>query len=560
MDMDGRPVNSLTRDEEFGCLVGIGALPPSADPARYATSESPVAGLLDAWKAWLRTAPKSRRERVARIYSSLRAAQLTGAELTFNLPGCDDLLSRKWVGRRVCWWPQGLVDTRCVGLVSSRLHRDSGRNARVLQALRLSLTAVDAVSERLLASSGTSLCEYIDQCGSLFELPVLNVSVSREHRSATPWVDELVRISDSVARPDLLISPPVALPPVALRSGDTAGPTAERSSVLKDVPVRDLVIALLSQRLFILKIRRSGNWWKILRAGFDDGLWQPGSVRVVVGQGLCADDLVGELQGLGAVGWHLMADRESRSASLPEMQERIAESLPESESAASAELSPDERSLMTELLQRGAQSDWLVHWTRSPISEWAGERHDEYLNSVVLGDGVEDRTAFGTLTRIVREGLIRATPGNTRTSTDVVCLSAVPFTQLLTQRVFRQHRGRWDCEHYGIGVRWQFVRARGGRPVIYGNEETWQSLPVGERPWFQPDKTSTAAEPVDWRSENEWRMTGDLDLSSARRADVFVYCATSQEAVRLRSICNWRVVPVDQLMAMRNETTSAEDT
>lgn len=552
--MDGRPDNALTRDEEFESLVAAGALPPSADRAHYSACDSPVAGLLEAWKDWLRTAPRSRWQRAARIHGSLRAAQLAGAELTFTIPGCDDLLASKWIGRRVCWWPRGSMDTSCVGIVSSRLYRDSGRNARVLQALRLSLTAVDPVSECLLASSDTSLCEYINQCGSLFELPVLNVSVSRQQRSATPWVDELVRVSDAAVRPDLLISPRVALP-----SGEVTRSAAECSGGLNDVPVRDLVIALMGQRLFLLKIHRNGNWWKILRAGFDEGLWQPGSVRVVAGQGLSTDDVLADLQGLGAVAWHLTTDPKSCAVPVPEIPEPT-ESPLESESVGSAELSADEKSLMTELLQETAQSDWLIHWTRPPMSEWAGERHDDYLKSLVLSDGEENRTAFGTLLRIVQERLIRATPGNNRTSKDVVCLTAVPFRQLLTQRVFRRHRGRWDFEHYGIGIRRPFVSARGGRPVIYGDEETWQSLPAGERPWFQPEQTSSADDSIDWRQENEWRLTDDLDLSTARLEDVFVYCATSLEAVRLRLICDWRVVPVDRLMSMGSEATSADGT
>ena len=96
--------------------------------------------------------------------------------------------------------------------------------------------------------------------------------------------------------------------------------------------------------------------------------------------------------------------------------------------------------------------------------------------------------------------------------------------------------------------------------MIYGDEETWQSLPAGERPWFQPEQTSSADDSIDWHRENEWRLTGDLDLSTARREDVFVYCATSLEAVRLRLVCDWQVVPVDRLMSMGSEVTPADGT
>lgn len=540
---------SLTHRDEFDALDAVGALPPSVGYEVYSGRDSPFAGLLAVWKEWLRVAPKSRRARAARIHSSLEAARRDGAELTFGVPGCDGQVLQNWIGYRAFWWPRGVIETRCVGLAASRLRRDARRNDAISEAIRLSLTAIDIRSERLLALNSTSLSDHIETCGRLFGVPLLRVQAADESRSSTSWIDDLTRVSLSEASPDLLISPVIDGP-----SKNRRKKQGKCSSRLVDVPVRDLVLALLSRKLFVLKIRRDGNWWKILHAGFEDGIWKPGFVRVLAGSEWCADEILFELQELGAVAWHLSADQSTQSFMSREPDGQCSES----SSVSSTELSFAEDSLIRELVKSDSETDWLTHWTRSPMLEWAGESHEDYLRSLAIGE-VESRTAFGTLCRIAREGFVRATPGNTRVAKNVVCFSSTPLIPLLSRRVFRPHRGRWDFEHYGICIAKRSIRALGGRPVIYGDEETWRSLPDGERLWFQPATTRTTAETINWKAESEWRLPTDLELARLPDDDVFLYCATSAEAVRLRSICRWRVIPVDRLMVMRSEAESSGD-
>ncbi|MDA1163791.1 MAG: hypothetical protein O3B13_11870 [Planctomycetota bacterium] len=537
--MNRRPDTDDCSARDFDVLSSLGALPPAPEYLVYQAADSPTSGLLAVWNAWLRKAPRNRQSKAARIHSVLHAAIAAGAKLSFGLPDCSREVSESWLERRAYWWPHGVIQSRRIGIVSSRLRRDATANSAILKALRLSLTHVDAQAERLIVSEGTSLREYLNQCGTLFDLPVLRVVSPPDRESSRPWIEVLVQLIVSGTSAELLISPPV--PPSA-----HAGRVSETQQfLLSNVPVRDRAIAVLSDRLFVLSLRRNGHWWKILQAGLRDGLWNHGSVRMVVGNWLCTNDIADELQAAGAVRWHLSADVPAAESTA------TADHRKHSHATSAVNVPPDratsERELLAELAQSQATNEWLVHWTREARSEWAGESRDDYLKSILLSDVDADRSAYGTVQRIISEQVIRASSGNTRVGADTVSLSGIPLATLVTRRVFRRHRGRWDFEHYGIGIRATLVRAVGGRPVIYGDESTWRSLSEGERLWFHPIVSQSAVDHIDWSIEDEWRIAGDLRFGNACPEDVFIFCATEAEAATLRSQSQWRVISIEKL-------------
>ncbi len=555
--MDRGPDKPFSPAEEFERLDALGILPPTSDLASdlttYSSGDSPAKGLLALWQKWLRQAPGNRRSRAAAIHSRLLAAVENRAELTFKIPGRDRQVCEHWLGQRAYWWPRGAPVSRGVGIVGSRLKRDPASRAPVLRTLRLSMTAIDKSSEHVVASVGTSLYDYVEECAKTFDVPLLRVSTPPDQGSSKLWLDELVRDSNSMSGFELSLSPDVS------PTGSDASPSVDSArGGLEQLPIRDRVLALISDRVFVLSLRRNGNWWKLLRSGLQNELWDVGAVRVVVGQGLCSEDVASELQDQGAVSWFLVADdrlarnRDHQSRGEPSNSDiRV--------SAAPSEREVAEDTLLSELAADEPASEWLLHWTRAPKGQWAGESHDDHLRSSVLTEADAVRSAFATLQRIVDEGVVRATSGNTRGSVNVVCLADVPLVTLLANRVFRSHRGRWDFEHYGIGVRKQRVWSLGGRPVIYGNESVWQSLPDGERPWFQLQKSQTGNEPIDWTVENEWRLTSELNLNDLPADDVFLFCRAEDEAELLRAVCDRRVVSVEALAARSHELTEATE-
>ena len=550
--MNSWPDTTFSPVDEFERLDTLGILPPASDLATYSAAESPAKGLLSLWLLWLRQAPKNRRSRAAAIHSGLLAAVENGAEITFRIPNRDRQVCEDWLGQRAYWWPRGIPDSRRIGIVGSRLKRDSASQVPVLRALRLSMTAVETSSEQVVASAETALYDYVQECATTFDVPLLRISTPPDQGSSKVWLDELVRTSSPTSDFQLSLSPDAAA-----SKGNAAPGVKSVLGELAQLPIRDRVLALISDRVFVLTLRRNGNWWKLLHRGLQNGLWDAGAVRAVVGQGLCSDVVATELQDCGAVSWFLVADdhltrnSDQQSIGKPSNSElRV--------SAAPSERKVAEETLLAELAAAEPTSEWLLHWTRAPHGEWAGESHDDHRSNSILSEDVV-RTAFTTLQRIVDEGVVRATSGNTRSTVDVVCLADVPLVALLAKRVFRTHRGRWDFEHYGIGIRKQRVWSLGGRPVIYGDESVWQSLPDGERPWFQLQQSQTGSTSIDWTLENEWRLTSELALNDLPAEDIFLFCRTEDEAKVLRAACNLRVVSVETLEARSIELSEATE-
>lgn len=549
--MNSRPEQTLSATEEFERLDALGILPPAASIAIYSAGESPAQGLLGLWQEWLRLAPKSRRSRAARIHSGLLAAVENGAELTFAIPGRDRLVCVCWLGQRAYWLPRGVMNGQRVGIVSSRLKRAPALQASILQALRLSMTAVEGSSQQIVASAGTSLYDYVEQCATTFGVPLLRVSTPIDPGSSKNWLEEIVRTSGSSSEFELLVSPDASS--LGIDASPDSGSTL---TALQQLPIRDRVLALMSDRLFVLTLRRNGNWWKLLQFGFANGLWDAGTVRAIMGQGLCTEEVGRELQNLGAVAWYLAADDDLIIRQHSCRQEAAEHShVP----LAKSDRKVAEDALVADLVRTGSTPEWLIHWTRAPQKEWAGESCDEHFSSMLLSDACDERTAFGTLQRIVNEKALRATSGNTRANVDVVCFSELPLVMLLPKRVFRSHRGRWDFEHFGIGVRKQRIKSLGGRPVIYGDESVWQNLPEGERPWFQPQQSQTGDSPIDWTVESEWRLTSTLYLGNLPEDDVFLFCKTEHEATELRTACDWRVVSVEALECRSRELRATSE-
>ena len=134
--------------------------------------------------------------------------------------------------------------------------------------------------------------------------------------------------------------------------------------------------------------------------------------------------------------------------------------------------------------------------------------------------------------------------------------------ELPTLRQFRTHRSRWDFEPFGLCVDRQWLHDRGARPVIYGDEVTWQGLPDADRPFFQlthpTDRaTESSAPAIDWSVEREWRHVGDLDLRELKPDQALVFVPRFEAAMRLADVSPWPITlwpdpSVIDLPAVRN--------
>ena len=238
---------------------------------------------------------------------------------------------------------------------------------------------------------------------------------------------------------------------------------------------------------------------------------------LAIGSGLMSERLAGELLEFGAKAWPLpddaAGDRTPMGQSLP-----VA----------------DQGGLILDV-PSAAEWPYLTHWTRDQHGPWPGESREEYLAKCVRGDPDCDRSALATLVHIVQTQQLTGTTQAIRGGEPVVCFTEMPLAELVQRRVFRSHRGQWDCESYGFCIRRNWLDQRGARPVYYGGDEDWERLPPDERPFFQLRQTRSRGDrrPIDWTQEREWRCRGSLDLRQLTAADGLLFVPSRTEALQL---------------------------
>ena len=201
--------------------------------------------------------------------------------------------------------------------------------------------------------------------------------------------------------------------------------------------------------------------------------------------------------------------------------------------AANPVLEPDRQSTRRLRVVRHVSrldGDYLFHWTRRCRGAWPGQSVDEYWSDLLAGGRRADRSARAALMRIVETQAIvagtRTTPG-----VPVVCFTQVPLVEFDNLRTFRPHRGRWDFQLYGVGIRHPALIELGARKVRYTTDR--------EGPYCQPPSDRTGR--LDWTREREWRILGDVDLRTVSRRDRILFVATRSEAAQFAQRTSWPV-------------------
>ena len=127
----------------------------------------------------------------------------------------------------------------------------------------------------------------------------------------------------------------------------------------------------------------------------------------------------------------------------------------------------------------------------------------------------------------------------------VVSFTSVRLDELRELRVFRSHRGRWDFEPYGICIRRDSLVATGARAVSYASDDEWKEMSEQERPFFQLNRSVTRAGNImDWTVEQEWRQIGNVDLSTLKPEDAWIFVPDEEEAAKVRLVSPWPVVVI----------------
>lgn len=185
---------------------------------------------------------------------------------------------------------------------------------------------------------------------------------------------------------------------------------------------------------------------------------------------------------------------------------------------------------------------WLIHCTRGRQGAWPGESESQFRDWLLLSvPHPVDLSPLATLRRIVGQRHLIGGGPTLRAGQPVICFSAAPLLEFVSQRSFRSHLGRWDAEPYGLAISRAAAKRLGARPVIYTDPATDPAIAERSRWRLQPRGTT-----FDWSREREWRLRGDLDLRQLAGDQAIVFVARRQELAHFAD-SPWPVVALDSL-------------
>jgi hypothetical protein len=184
--------------------------------------------------------------------------------------------------------------------------------------------------------------------------------------------------------------------------------------------------------------------------------------------------------------------------------------------------------------------DFITHWTRTHHGPWPGQKKSDFYRSLIESENEYPNNAFNTIRRIAREGIIRASSKRLRAGVKAVAFTESGPADVLGKMRWLPKRVNWNFEPYGIAIERKAAEKMGIRPVIYGGDKDYDSLPRIDRPYFQ----SRGQRDVDWTSEKEWRHIGDLDFSNLKDEQILFWAWSRRELPIMERETGWRTLSI----------------
>lgn len=170
--------------------------------------------------------------------------------------------------------------------------------------------------------------------------------------------------------------------------------------------------------------------------------------------------------------------------------------------------------------------EWLVHWTRACPGKWPGEAMHEYFHDMFANGTVYARNAAETLLRIIGESRIRGSSWKMPGGAHAVALTSLSPGDAIKLMRWRKRYVHLAFEPYGIAIRKEELVERGAGKVRY--------VRSGELSTETDLFAHAAGEEDGWMREREWRLSGDLDMSSISRRAVAAIVPDEQAVRDLR--------------------------
>jgi hypothetical protein len=107
------------------------------------------------------------------------------------------------------------------------------------------------------------------------------------------------------------------------------------------------------------------------------------------------------------------------------------------------------------------------------------------------------------------------------------------------RRIFRKHKQRHDFEPWGVAIRKSDIKALGGQPVTYVDDLD-ERLSSADRTFLQP--RCNVSRSIDWSTEQEWRVRGDVDLAKLPSDAVMIFVDSVGEQKNMQQLSPWQVI------------------
>ena len=424
--------------------------------------------------------------------------------------------------------PAALPCGRSIFVASSSLGHDLDRLDLLFDALRTLVARLDAEKAFLITAAGTTMDVFVRRAAELFGISVVVFQTWPRKRQS-------LRSSQRTPIPSNWAAANSQALPCLYRSTSTK---PERASAKSEFPpVNDLLI-LLATEVHCLSVRKEGrvhqavkkrlNAQKETVKNFNSHDELP-TTRVLMDGSLTPKSVQDELIRDGAVAWYLY-------------DEAIETNGDQACVSGPARQPPPAKPSSVPILRLNQipVDQFLLHWTRRRTGPWPDQSDDEYLDDLIFQQHRRHHSEVDALARILSTRRVLASNRLTRDSRPVVCFSNVPLDQIHLHRVFRAHLGRWDFLPCGIAIKRDLLQKLGARPVIYGDEITWNALSVDDRPYFQ--LAHSADRRIDWTKEQEWRLLSDLELNRLPIDAVIVFVPSEPDARKIMSLSRWPIL------------------
>ncbi|MDB4357458.1 hypothetical protein N9Z11_02200 [Mariniblastus sp.] len=414
-----------------------------------------------------------------------------------------------------------IYSIQLISIVSSRIGKNTDQKSNWFDALRTLAVQQRKQNICILTAPGATTFPYLYRLSELFGLTLISL-IPLTHQSPTK--------SSNYQQKCLTGNFPNAIVRNAFYDWhDSTG------IIVKRPPSADQLIINLSQNCFVISCRKKGIVHHALKARLQKR--NSKRTRLLIDRQLTSDSVSTELINQGAIPWLLYKLPQLKSLPQPSKQNYL--------TATQNKLTNPSKPATSTATQQFEGRRFLIHWTRQSTGPWPEQPNREFLDDLLFNSHTRGQGALSTLKRIVEQQKIKGTNRLTKGKERLVCLTAVPLSQYANRRIFRSHLGRWDFEHYGIAIDFEFLKKLGARQVNYGTESDWNRLSTLDRPFFQLQSSTSTK--INWRAEREWRLRGDLDLKKVPQQMAFIFVKTNSERTALKNQSRWPVVTVENL-------------